>query len=468
MSFKTPWFPTPALPRRVALRDVSPPIGGTELDTNTQIESSSDKSVLDLIRKLKSKGELRNIEWLILYTREEEFEALPTSEQESSSKIIWSHIQQNTKLLNRTLNRLMQGQDRGYAAISGPLVENMPSNVSLIRFQKDKHRYAWVRALIDNDYLTCARIAMSRCCPIDDFIELLGYSRQGRYVNQIVELAATVIPNDPAETHLKWWTQCQKMMDRQTTVDQLELLLAKTQYVETGTKFDGWLNTYCLPDVEDTYWYSLSQTAQKKLKSFYNITSYSVVKELFALLRDTSIDPSLAEWESRNLKSRIDFWSSYSESFIKVRFLLTARSYSLLKGKFDFKNSRITILSDTYKNNLSEICIFEFNSCYVIERFRNNFDMGILDKSSTRDKLLFEREILDEYQVTNLEPDGYHDHINDYQYYAREYLRKSWGVKANKTSKLSEWRKPPADRVETRNDKLSKRYGRLSEKRIYY
>ncbi|MEZ8946202.1 hypothetical protein AB4510_02015 [Vibrio sp. 10N.222.54.B12] len=467
MSHNYPWFPTPALPESLTIQNVTPPFGGIRSKGDKKLNTFSDKTLFELLERLKLQGELRDIEWMIVFTRDDEFKAMLANELLHATKLIWMHLIKSSRLLNRTLSRLMQGQDRGYLSIASSLVDSMPSNVSQIGSIKDKQRFAWVKAVITDDYLTCARICMNRGCSIHEFVELLGFSVKGEYLNKVVNLAANVLPASPDEKQLKWWLACQKKMSRDMTLEQLEVLLAKTTYVESGTKFDKWLNEHCLPESDNSLWFSLSQESQQKLKSFYNVIEYSAVKDLFKKLCETRLDPNLNEREVNHLEKRTSFWGGYSDSFVRVRFLLTNRSMRLLNKRHDISKYRVTVMQENSFNELSEICIFETKNHFLIERFRGSFfDLGVFNKTRELEKILFEKENLDGNIISQLKPNWVHDHLNHWQTRLIKFLH-PFGINQNQGFKR--WNYDlDSDEQQTVNSMLQRRYQNVPDKRIYF
>jgi hypothetical protein len=465
--FAHAWFLEPEIPVLPQLLSSQPPLGGIKEGELFSVKLD-DKDIKSIAKRLKNGEVISEVEWIILLRSEERYQALSTVERESIVIIVWASLVKDELRYNKCLIKIVAGLARGFNAIADSLVTAFPKKITTYQQNDTKTKTDVVRSLLQQDYLRCGRAVLRINLPVIDWFKHHDFEARGEHITSICNLAVDIISSSPGTDELSWWLSCQVPLTVEQTIHQLEKLLNKVTYVESGSSFDLWINHNFLPESKQTYWDLLTLKSQQTLKSFYNITSYSVVQKLFENLRDTSIDPSLEEWESRNLKSRIDFWSSYSNSFKKVRFILTARSYRLLKGNFNFATARVTVLDDTSQNNQSEICIFEFDTCYVIERFRNNFDMGVLEKSETRDKLLFVNNICNGSQVTGIQPEGSHDHINDYQYFAREYLSKTWRIRPNRDSKLAKWYRPPIERINTRTEKLQSRYGSASNPRTYY
>jgi hypothetical protein len=241
-------------------------------------------------------------------------------------------------------------------------------------------------------------------------------------------------------------------------------------YVESGCDFDRWIQNSCLPDSEETLWYQLSEAAQKKLKSFYHVTNFKSVKKIFDALCETSTDPSLTETHARNLNRRTSFWAAYSDSFERVRFLLTQRSQNLLSSKMDLQQERVTVMGSHPLNDASEICIFEIGRYVFIERFRgSDFDLGIFEKSPLLEKLLFESKDLDGAIIGQLDPDWIVDHKDYWQKRLIQFLSNK-GVKANKYNKLAKGWFSPLSRDEQQQVDLMKqrRYPNDLDISIYF
>ncbi|MGF1692363.1 hypothetical protein [Photobacterium kagoshimensis] len=466
MSESRAWFPAPALPEKLAIASVVPPIGGIEQSGGDSF-TFSDKSLVELIERLREKGALRDIEWLIIFSRDEEFAQLSVAERSGAIKLIWSYILKDSKLVNMLLSKMMQGLERGYQSVAEPITSAMPSNVSVLKLNIDKQRFAWVRALNQQDLLTCARIGLAKHCTIRNYVEQLGYTKESSYIIDIYKLAAQVLPNAPSVKDLSWWLKCQAELTHEETVAQLEVLLPRVSYVEAGTRFDCWLQKRCLPEGKDTYWYALSSEAQLKLKSFYNVIDFKSVKYLFEKLSETSVDPNLIETHARNLLMRTNFWADYSDAFKRVRFLLTHRSERLLERECNLSQFRVTVMPYDTVNEQSEICIFDTGSYFLIERFRGtDFDLGIFEKTPALEAVLFGQELLDGHDIARLTPNWIHDHKDYWQKRLVKFLQR-FGIVHNKG--IRAWSSPIQTKEQDQvNTMLERRYSRVLDKSKYF
>ncbi|MDP5132359.1 MAG: EH signature domain-containing protein [Paraglaciecola sp.] len=272
---------------------------------------------------------------------------------------------------------------------------------------------------------------------VTSWFSMLQADFVGEHVKLICLHSVSALGRVPDTNGLAWWLSCQDHLEPTQTLSQLEELLPKINYVEPRSEFDSWIQVNCLPDNPNTFWYQLSELAQQKLKSFYHVTTFKSVKKIFDALCETGTDPSLTETHVRNLDRRTSFWIDYSDSFGRVRFLLTQRSKKLLAHKIDLEQERVTIMEPFSLNDASEICIFEIGNFIFIERFRgSDFDLGVFTKTPQLEKLLFDSQHVDALLIAKLTPDWVVDHKDYWQKRMINFLLKK-GIKPNKNNSLA-------------------------------
>ena len=450
------WFKEPQLPslqlvaftNRNAISDIS----------ETRKQKLVQLSLQSLVKKLKVHSELTDIEWLVLLNKEKELAELDTLEQTEIGHLVWKHTLKTPSLFQKIIKKLMLDYEFGYEHFPKAFKDTLLRQVFKPAGDLSKLQLSWVRQLILNDKKQCAAISLKHNLTPKEFSIKIGFNSEAKYLKELILQASHVISEAPSIQEQHWWVNCQDEVKAANTVTMLEQLLGKLTVLENDGPLDKWLTKYYLPDSRYTEFYKLNEEARQQLLILYNVTTYEEVKNIFKLLRDTSIDQSLTEWEARNLNSRIDFWSDYSDSFKRVRFILTARAYELLKYRVHIDTDRIAVMTDNDRNNRSEICIFEFERFFIVERFRNEFDMGVFAKTALLERQLFSQPNFDAMNIIPLVPDGMHDHKNDYQYFVKEALCSIYGIKANRGSRVAIWRRPHKEREQTRNQMLLKRY----------
>ena len=463
------WFIEPEIPHIPYLSQLQPPLGGI-IDGHSSAVTIDDKDIRYIADRLKNKQKISEIEWLILLRSEEKYLLLDHSEQSIILAIVWTNLLLDEPRFQQFLLKIIAGFARGFSSMAGTLLKAFPARTTSKHPEKTKQLSEIVKHLVKGDYLSCAKKMLDSNTEVALWFSSYGADSAGEHVEAIYTQAGAALPMSPDSEALAWWLTCQRNIEDKQTLAQLELLLAKVNYVQPGCEFDEWIQIHCLPDNADTFWYQLSEFAQQKLKSFYHVTTFKSVKKIFDALCDTSTDPNLTETHVRNLAGRTSFWADYSESFVRVRFLLTQRSKELLANKMDLRQERVTIMVPHYSNDASEICIFEIGSYIFIERFRgSDFDLGIFLKSAGLEKLLFDSDGLDGRIVSQLTPEWAEDH-KDYWQKRLISVLSSKGIKPNLNNKLARnWFTPlsASERHQVDEMKLHRNQNNLDNKSYF-
>jgi hypothetical protein len=430
------WFLEPDIPVMLKLSSIQPPLGGVREGDLFSVKLD-DKDIKSIAKRLKNGETISEVEWIILLRSEERYQVLSAVERESIVIIVWANLIKDELRYNKCLIKIVAGLARGFNAIADSLVTAFPKKITTFQKEDSKKKTDVLRSLLQQDYLRCGRVILGTNLPVIDWFKHYEFEARGEHITSICNLAVDIISSSPGTDELSWWLSCQEPLVVEQTINQLEKLLDKVTYVESGCDFDRWIQNSCLPDLEETLWYQLSEVAQKKLKSFYHVTNFKSVKKIFDALCETSTDPSLTETHARNLTRRTTFWAAYSDSFERVRFLLTQRSKILLSNKMDLAQERVTVMGTHPLNDASEICIFEIGRYVFIERFRgSDFDLGVFEKSSLLEKLLFESKGLDGAIIGRLDPDWIVDHKDYWQKRLIRFLSNK-RIKPNKHNGLA-------------------------------
>lgn len=451
-----PWFKEPKLPDLQLM---------TFVDRNeiSDISASSKQKLTQLSlqalhKKLKIQGKLTDLEWLVLLNKEKEITELDPSEQTIIGNLVWKHIFEIPELFQKIMKKLMLDYEFGFDNFPDAFKKTLLRQVFKPAGEASKLQLSWVRQLILNDKMKSAVISLQHGLTPRLMVMKMQLNSEAKYINELTLLASEVLSKTPTTNEQQWWVDCQDEMKASNTVTMLEQLLGKLAVLESNGPLDKWLTRFYLPDSPHTEFHKLNEKARQQLLSLYNVTTYDEVEKIFKLLRDTSIDERLKPRDPNRLEKRIDFWSCYSNSFLKIRFLLTARSYNLLKNRMSIDTSRVIVMANESINNQTEICIFEFDNYIVIESFRGLFDMGIFEKSDALLDLLFSSEQIDAKILRGLKPQYCHDHWDYWQYHAREFFSRNLHIKPNDSSNLNKLRQPDVDGRLGRQKMLNTRY----------
>jgi hypothetical protein len=444
------WFSEPSLPEvsLVSTSDSDSVLGNGETTSNTGI---SNLTLKDLISILKNRGTLTKLEWLILLSREDEFEEIATHQLKDQIKLIWIALFKDNSMLNNAINRVARGIAQDYDGISPLLSHNIPTDSNQISCPLNKRRITWLSAVVKDDFSLAANISKASNQTAYDLANEFSFDSEADYLSDILKLSAEVLPSSPSAQEQVWWINCQDKVERNEKIRQIEIVVEKLTVLEKTSPLSQWFENYCLPEATKTLWYSLTEKTQKLLSSLYKVTSFNLIEKCFEELKLTGVDSTLSDERDKNrLEKRISFWQSYENSFKTVRFLLTQRAYILIKNRFDVENSRFIVMDENYQNNRSEICIFEFERWVFVEFFRGtnpDTDIRIYDKKSKEAEFLLSENDLDSTKILLQNPKYSFSHIPYWQYVTREYLKRELRVSPRKFSLIERWHKPDTDKM---------------------
>ncbi|GEM77845.1 hypothetical protein [Vibrio superstes] len=462
------WFLEPALPSTIKVSSLTPPLGGGSHQNQNPSSSFTQKKLVELIEKLEKSEPLSSLEWLIVLRSEEEYQGLEALEKERAVKTVWAALERDEEKFSELAKKLVSGMARNYVAIASWLLGSFPRVLPKSFPRLIKQQIEIARYLVAEQYLLCAKAALTNGKGIDLFFSGLDLEHQGSHIIAIALQAEVAMPLNPSTAQLTWWRSCQDFVSEDNTIEQLERLLEKTRSISSHSPFEKWIKHRCLPDSKNTIWYRLSKVSQLKLKSFFNVTEYKSVSKIFELLIETSDDSSLNERQVKNLRSRIMFWANYNDVFKRVRFFLTDRSSSILRDKVNLDELRIQTMTSSPLNNQSEICVFDMGDYFLVERFIGpHFDLGIFERTDALEQALFESEYLDAETISQLEPDWVHDHLSYYQNRIARFLN-SKGIRPGKRAP-AHWLKSLAPEQQRQvDDDRDRRYRNILDKATYF
>ncbi|MEZ9835348.1 EH signature domain-containing protein [Vibrio breoganii] len=462
------WFIEPALPRFTKLSEL---IGkGQEHQSEQAVGSSffADKAITSIVEKLKDSGEISELEWLILLRSQSQYESLDDEVRQAVVGEVWNAISKDEQRFAKLTIKLVSGYSRDYISVAKALLNSFPRVLPRNFSRTTKQQIEITRFLISDQFDSGASAILASGKGIVSFFDSLGMEYKGSHISKIACAAENALPQNPSTAQLTWWRSCQDLIEQDQTIEQLERLLNKVSLIASDSPFEKWIKGHCLPDSKNTIWYRLSKESQLKLKSIFNVTDFASVQLLFEKLSETRTDPTLCSREANHLIKRPSFWSDFSDSFGRVRFLLTSRSEKLLKTQIDLAQHRVTVMESMPFNDKSEICILEIGQYILVERFRvSNFDLGIFKKTDELVEILFEADYLDAYTLMKLTPQIVHDHFDWWQIRLTHML-KGLGIHHN-ANKGQQWlSSDDLERARGAQEKQEFRYTGLPDRTIYF
>jgi hypothetical protein len=114
-------------------------------------------------------------------------------------------------------------------------------------------------------------------------------------------------------------------------------------------------------------WEELSLPAKIAFQNWIGALNYGYFLKLVNLLLDQL---TIENWERNQLERRRDFWSNYSDRFERIRILLPPSSQQAIIGIGSEVEHQDISLLDEDGSAPTEVCIFDFGHCCIVEFFR--------------------------------------------------------------------------------------------------
>jgi hypothetical protein len=213
----------------------------------------------------------------------------------------------------------------------------------------------------------------------------------------------------------------------------------------------------------------LSESARRKLNDLIGAINFSDFAKLIKLVAESlpKMHGRKTNFQINQLFRRSYFWQNYSDKFAQVRIFIPSTSERIVS---DGLYNQYTVLKMDYRSEPTEICVFDFNSCLIVEFFRGkNSEVRLFPcgRYPNIRQILFEKNDFSINEIRQLDGEV-HDHIILWQSSCERWLYKH-GISPN--SGLSMFKvgenqqypynsahgidsNPPFDKLEEREERL--------------
>ena len=221
--------------------------------------------------------------------------------------------------------------------------------------------------------------------------------------------------NNPSKERVEFLIKCLEQMSVEQQIQSVNNLLSKVP-VEYGSQLPQLVSWLKVRYRTGEFWSRLTDNSKKALQAWIGSVNYRDFENLVDLVI-SKLPPQ--DKAVRQLRNRKGFWSNYGTRFERLRILLPESSISAigsqLKGTFErlkFDNSDPT-----------EICIFDFGNCFVVEFFRGRgSETRLFEKNNENEVQLFGTQSLSTKSIRAFGGKT-HDHVFCWQFYCEKWLR---------------------------------------------
>jgi hypothetical protein len=382
--------------------------------------------------------QITRLEWFFCLYKKSDWDQHHPQQVRHTSTLIWEAAKNIQWLRERLLWRLALYYDGDRLYYDGDRQQILPDSM-IQTFQLEHipstNNYESTRTILSAASQKNASELANHCLSASKLpCELLEVTKLPTHL-QVAQEALIQIPQQLASrnqiTHaaVDLLIRCLEQLSEEHQVEAVNhvLISIKKEVASQHPKLVDWLTQNYGVSQANSRWGRLSETAKKNLRKWIGATNYSD----FQRLVDRVIERlKLDEREERQLKSRREFWSNYSDRFERIRILLPQSTDQVLSQ--DFKASDISVFTEHSRDLETEVCIFDFGDWYVVEFFRGaGSETRLFEKKpiSNLSKKLFESAIPSPTCLRCLGGIS-HDHCYCWQISCEQWLRER-GIRPN-------------------------------------
>jgi hypothetical protein len=404
------------------------------LRLNADVNSlTSPRSIEEILTDLTNYNaeNISPLEWFLCLYRKDEWDQQHPDQAYPTSESIWNAAKSNKWLRERLFWRLALYHD-------GKPIQGFPSSIVKTfhsDFIPDEAHRELVQLTLSEAHQDQAYKMASYCFSTSQLPkELLEIVRLPTYL-QIAQESLTQIPQTfsslgvISSDAVSLLICCLENLDDDRQVEGVNHILVSVDKEIGGNqpKLVDWLRRNYGISKPNSKWIKLSHAAKINLRKWIGATNYSDFQKLVdRVIERLDLDPK----EEHQLKSRRIFWGHYSDRFEKIRILLPQSTARAL-GQ-DFGTSDVSIFTQKTYELETEVCIFDFGECFIIEFFRGGSSETRYikkDPSGRIEEKLFESDIPSPNCLRCL-GGSTHDHCYCWQVSCENMLRIQ-GVKPN-------------------------------------
>jgi len=373
------------------------------------------------------------MEWLCVFQDSFDWHEEQEEDTDAICLLLWQAIIENSSVSQIALFKAalyLDGQQDKFPII---LINSLELAVQFVS-KTDRLRINWLLAIKSKKYNQCAEQALARLHTPLQYLKAIGLPKAAKYRTKILSHLVSNLPEDIEGKNATWLLACFEEMTQQELLSNCDELFIKAkkynQYIEI------WVQKHCLPDVDNSLWFELSEQSRQQLRTQYKLSNYYTFKQVVTALCMPEVARylNLSEQEVKQLQSRAAFWANYSEQFNQIRILLPKNTTPILKNIINVNADHIITLPNDVSEN-SEACVFELADKIVVEIFRGEAsEVRIFEKSARNENRLLRDNNLTLKVIRNMSHDYVHDHVILWQYHCEKLLRTRLNITPNENT----------------------------------
>lgn len=420
-------FPTPRLPKSHSLRKVSSGGNVANAISHRQIPSYPPLRIEQILRLIEngSSDAITVLEWLNVFRSELFFEN--DKEGYKAASLIWRAISENERLSRIALYlaglRINAQNDK----FPNLLIDSMSIARSFLK-GKSRERVSWLTALRNKDFDACIKFSREiNQTPLETPLYLnLPQVTSSR--SDLYDALVSLIPNTLDGTNKKWFIKALEQTTRTELIGIIDKIISLG--LQDFVILLDWIESHCYPSSNHSLWFELSDLSRQKLNKLFKLSTFFVLQDFAEKITNSS--ENVDDAESRNLISRVRFWSNYSEKIGRMRFIFplgldVENRLNLTSDEVDY-----LISDDSSVDGDNTVCLFELESLIVAVTLTGRAsEIRFFDNNSRNQNRLFKNPNLTLTEIRRMTCLQLHDHVTLWQYFCERILKTSYGISPN-------------------------------------
>ena len=392
----------------------------TELSKLLNIEPFQARNIDEIIIDIESgrADSVSALEWVYLIHTKEEWDREHLNKSVFTSRTIWQ-VAMSDSWLRQILCWQLALHYGNYQQVLAPsLVECLTE--FLPQIQKIKPLFgSIIQAISGNQPASkLAKIAYAHLLTPQQLLEKAQLPSEMAITIDSLEYVATIFCQNPTIEQVDWLVKCLDKMMMEQQLKAVEYILTENKTKALGgtlAPLVEWLQRYYGPRTTGDLWHRLSDNAKQALRDWIGSVNYNDFANLVSNLLDVL---QVEDFERNQLRRRREFWAKYTNRFQRIRILVPQDSIDLCGDSFI---ADLEILKHD-GSSLTEVCIFDFGSHFVVEFFRGiGSETRLFARTNEIDRQLFGSEQLSVKCLRRLGGEV-HDHKYLWQFYCEQWL----------------------------------------------
>ena len=423
-------FALPKLPLSNQLRDVSSKPQLVNVLSGRPLPSYPPLRLSQILKMIEngSAEAVTIIEWLGIFRDDLD---LDDEQSVNASALLWQAIGQSERVSLIALYMAALHIEGQQGKFPKELINTLEIVKPLMRGMNSQ-RVAWLIALRENNYSNCIEMCFKASLHPFRFAQQIGMPSPVRCRYELLKRILPLISKKTEKKEIVWLLDCVGNMTSAEAVHFYDELLS--DYVYLLPSVEELYTAQCLPDSEDTLWFSLKAESRRILKQYFKMSNYYSLEHLIDEICSRHIANllKLTARDIKQLKSRSVFWSNYSEKFNQTRMLIPYKAHGALNWSGLFDDIDVVKLPDVPLED-SEVFIFDIGERIIVEVLRGDAsELRIFESTSRNIKRLLQDKDITLQRIREMACGCIHDHVALWQYFCEQTLRVQHGISPNR------------------------------------